>query len=563
MKYANVSPGRFLLVLFGLGALIASLAFAYPSTWQANRISMLVGVVCAVLAGRKFGGLLSKGSIRQVGSVIGTRSTESTPAAPGYFWGGESLPFEEACKHFIAIGGTGSGKSITLNLLAQSVLLKMGQGDGVRRRAVIYDPKSDLGSFLAGVNPAVKMTIMNPMDRRFSPWDIAADVTTETDALEFASILIPKNERENSPYFNDTARSLIAGVVKRFNATIQPGERWTLRDLVLACETTAALRAVLNFEGTLYLQEHFHPDNARNYAGVKSTLDNAMSLYRPIAALAATARGKPLSLKRWLESEDSVLLLGNHESAREATDTLNRLIFRQLSKLIIDRPGTAKSEETWIFLDEVREAGALAGLRQLLLRGRSKGVALAMGFQDTEGMYAAYGVHEAAEIIGAAQNIKLLHLNPSAPATVELASRMFSSRRDYVSAKSVTVGQQISTTSNRHLDLVPNVLPVEFVELPMPSPRHGLGYFVFTNTKGFGRGRYSWEFLETHGPIGVVAPSFPDFEPTDDPSAMQLRPWDQRDYKRLGLEPTASASQQERPERTLSQHPIEQVGILQ
>jgi Type IV secretion-system coupling protein DNA-binding domain len=530
-----------------------------PVVWQANRVQLLGCLLCATVGLHQLRRWLVRGTRRRVGEAMRERRVESTPANPGYFWAGESLPFEEACKHFVAIGG----KSITLNLLAQSVLLKMGQKDGITRRVILYDPKSDLASFVASINPAVTIHIMNAMDRRFIPWDISADLQTETDAQEFAAILIPKNERENSPYFSDAARSLVAGVVKRLTATTQPGERWTLRDLVLACETTSRLNRVLDHETTRYLGEHFHPENQRNYAGVKSTLDNALSLYRPIAALGDASKSEPLSLRRWMTSKDTVLLLGNHESAREATDTLNRLLFRQLSKLIIDRPGRVEHDETWIFLDEVREAGALSGLRQLLLRGRSKGVAVAQGFQAIEGMFAAYGEQEGAEIVGAAQNLVLLHINPTAPDTAEWASTVFSSRCDYVSAKSVTMGERISTTKNQQLDLVPNVLPVEFVELPMPSPKRGLHYFAFTNTKGYGRGHYEWSFLENEGKLGGRKEEFMDFEPQEDRDAFVLRPWDEDDLRRLGLvELTLQPKDIDRSEH-LRGHPIDGVRLVQ
>ncbi|MFO1458719.1 MAG: type IV secretion system DNA-binding domain-containing protein [Verrucomicrobiota bacterium] len=492
------------------------------------------------------------GNLQSVGKNLRKRKIESSPEKAGYFWAGESLPFEEACKHFVSIGSTGSGKSITLNLLILSVISKMGRRDGVRRRALIYDPKSDLGSFVAAIQPGVPIRIMNPLDKRFNPWDIAADVTGETEAFEFASVLIPRSERENSPYFSDVARSLVAGVIKRFIATAAPAERmrWTLRDLVLACESTQRLRAALDYEGTRHLLEHFQPDNARNFAGVKSTLDNTMNLYRPIAALSDAAKSPPVSIKRWIQEEESVLILGNHEAAREATDTLNRLLFRQLSKSLIDRQGRIEGDETWVFLDEVREAGVLGGLRQLLLRGRSKGVSVAMSLQDVEGMYAAYGRHEGAEIVGAAQNVAILHLNPSAPGTVELASKIFGSRRGRVAGHSESLTEERGSTKNRHFELIPNVLPVEFVELPMPGKRTGLHYFAFTNTGGFGRGHFPWRFLEEAGPLHLRKEGYADIEPQTDGNAFQLRAWNKEDLTRLGMEEMEISLERNRSELT-------------
>lgn len=491
---------------------------------------------------------------KTAGEPMRPRSHRCRPKEEGYSWAGENITFPEACKHFITVGSTGSGKSITLNLLMQSVLLKVGKRDA-KRRVLVYDAKSDLVSFLDGIAPHVTRHILNPLDKRFVPWDIAADVKTETDAYEFATLLIPKHEGESNPYFNDAARSLITGVIKRFIATAEPRTKdsvpdWTFRDLVLAFESRKRLEHVLTHDETRHLLDHFDKDNDKNIAGVKSTVDNTMALYRPIAALFANAKEKPLSLKTWAEEEESIIVLGNHESAREATDTLNRLILHQLSKFIISKKGVVKDDETWIFLDELREAGRLSGLRQLLLRGRSKGVAVAMGFQDVEGIYAAYGDHEGAEIIGAAQNAVILHINPTAPETAEWASKVFSSRRVKIATDTLTQGGHgLSRTEGERYELVPNVHPIEFVELPMPTSGKHLLYYGFTNTGRYGAGHYLWKDLADAGIVDKKYDQEPDFMLQDDAQKFSLKLWTPEDERRV-LGPSKKSPSTEIPENS-------------
>lgn len=486
----------------------------------------------------------NSGSSDKVGSKLAEIPLRAVPE-DGYHWAGNTLTFEESCKHLITVGASGAGKSLIMNTLVESVLYRFGIDDGIKRRAVVYDSKADLVGFLAGLRPTETIKILNPFDKRFSPWNIAADVTTETDAIEFASILLPKNERDSSPYFADTARALIAGVIKRLNATTVKGQWWTFRDLILAFDDQKRLETILTHPRTTYLLDHFLPDNSKNFSGVKSTADTALSLYRPIAAFFASSTNEPISLKDWVQKEGTVLVLGNHEDAREATDTLNRLIFRQLSKFIIGRSGKIEKDETWIFLDELREMGALSGLRQLLLRGRSKGVAIAMGFQDVEGMYAAYGEHEGSEIIGAAQTLAMLHINATAAKTAAWASQVFASRRDSAQSSSVNFGDSSSQGMSSHLELIPNVFPIEFTSLPMPSKGGELSYFAFTNELGYGRGTYPWHWLTQHGSLSVSAGAL-DFEAREEigTSSQQnstgeppdvLQPWSSQDLKRLGL----------------------------
>ncbi|MGV2342203.1 MAG UNVERIFIED_CONTAM: type IV secretion system DNA-binding domain-containing protein [Planctomycetaceae bacterium] len=49
-------------------------------------------------------------------------------------------------EHFLAVGTTGSGKTVVMRLLMQSVLPEIGSGNDVR--AVIYDAKQDMMSIL-------------------------------------------------------------------------------------------------------------------------------------------------------------------------------------------------------------------------------------------------------------------------------------------------------------------------------------------------------------------------------------------------------------------------------
>jgi len=77
-------------------------------------------------------------------------------------------------------------------------------------------------------------------------------------------------------------------------------------------------------------------------------------------------------------SPHSILVLGNDEDNRAAIDTINQLIFKRLSELMLAQPevNPGDSKSTWFLLDEVRQAGKLEGLSALMTKGRSKGAAV-------------------------------------------------------------------------------------------------------------------------------------------------------------------------------------------
>jgi len=71
------------------------------------------------------------------------------------------IPEASATKHFLFVGTTGSGKTLSLRMLMQSVLPTVESRDA---RALIYDSKQDMLSILEGTRLGSKIYILNPFD---------------------------------------------------------------------------------------------------------------------------------------------------------------------------------------------------------------------------------------------------------------------------------------------------------------------------------------------------------------------------------------------------------------
>jgi hypothetical protein len=89
---------------------------------------------------------------------------ERTKQAGQVTWGDVRLPQEAETSHFLAVGTTGSGKSLTLGKLMRQALSSARPGSDIR--ALIYDPKQELMSFLAGLELEVPVLTLNAFDRR-------------------------------------------------------------------------------------------------------------------------------------------------------------------------------------------------------------------------------------------------------------------------------------------------------------------------------------------------------------------------------------------------------------
>jgi hypothetical protein len=458
------------------------------------------------------------------GQGLVVRRSPRTSTDRGLPWGGLLLPSSAARWHFAVVGATGSGKTMTLRLLMQAVLPRITAGGG--RRALVYDAKQDVCPLLDGLGLACPVELLHPLDRRGLAWDLARDCTGPATALQVASILIPAEEGANR-FFADAARDLVTGALIALHLRA-PGA-WDLRDLLLVMKSGRHLYELLGqFAVTRDRLQYFN--EPRTFQNVYTTAAARLAAFEPVAACWARA-GRRLSLDEWVRHGESVLVLGADESVRTALDAVNRAIFRRLAELLLSQP-EADSCRTWLFLDEVREAGRLDGLSSLLTRGRSKGCVVVLGFQDIDGLRAVYGSHVADELVGQCGNKAILRLE--SPGTAAWASQLLGEREEYDRSwsESSAAGERTRSSVAGQIVRRPAVLPSEFMDLPPAGPATGLTGYYLSPLVGAYRGRVPWKELSRG--VRAAPGTSPDFvgRPTTD---QYLRPWTAGERSRLGL----------------------------
>lgn len=478
-------------------------------------------------------------SAREAEALLASHRSTSDPGLPV---GQHHLPSTAAYSHFAFAGATGSGKTMLQRVLMQSVLPLIGKGFG--HRALIYDAKQDMLSLLAGIGLRAPVRTLHPLDTRSVSWDLAADIRTPAASLQMAAILIPDVKTDNNPFFANAARHLLAGALNVL--TEQAGCHWTFRQVLLVMRDPLKLRELLNrSEHTRFLLQYFeHPGTFQN---ILSTLLTYLASFEVIAA-AWDRTGESLSLEQWMK-EESILVLGSDESNRAALEAMNRLIFRRISELVLSQPELpapdVRSPRTWFFFDEVREAGKLESLSRLLTKGRSKGAAVVLGFQDIAGLQDVYGREVANELVGQCATTVILRLN--SPETAAWASRLLGSREVLESRRAQSrsyrsILQTLSGTGasiSHGLATRPLVLESEITGLPPTSFETGLTAFAVTPWTGAFESHLSGEWLRHH--LRPPESRVPNFVPR--PTIHQyLRPWGPDDERILGgKEPGATA----------------------
>ena len=285
--------------------------------------------------------------------------------------------------HTALIGSSGSGKTLFQKGWMAAALPGPTESGGLRFRALIYDPKRELYPFLCAIGiPEDQIIVTHPFDARAAAWDLARDFQEPAQIEELTELLVPKKEytqSESSEFFDRATRiilqDLIAGLIDTSS------DNWDLRDITECCQNLSFIEQLLDRtpNGRDTWRAFFKTDDARLSDNIRASIVAAV---RPFQTLASIWHRSPrrFSLERW-SSGSGILLLGADPRRETTMQRLNQLMFRRVSQLVLGRAEENPADLTFFFLDEVREAGKLGGLRQLLTESRSKGGRVVLGFQ--------------------------------------------------------------------------------------------------------------------------------------------------------------------------------------
>lgn len=325
----------------------------------------------------------------------------------------------------------------TMKKVVKSRLIEDSEkGDG--HRALIYDAKGDIISLLHGMGLSSRIVILNPFDTRSAAWDMASDIDSPAAARQLATILIPEDKNASQPFFASAARDLLTNVIMVF-IKLKPGE-WTFRDVILAMKSKDRLINLLKkTPETEDLVSAFFEDK-RTSDNIMSEIKTRIAPFETVASVWNYSKDK-ISLRHWVKNE-YILVLGSNEEHRATLDPINRVIFQRITELILSQ-SNSKTRKTWIFLDEIREAGNLESLGRLMTNGRSKGACVVLGFQDIEGMRDAFGKERANELVGQAANKIILNIN--SPETAKWASELFGSYEFIEEETSENTGSSVTS----------------------------------------------------------------------------------------------------------------------
>lgn len=376
------------------------------------------------------------------------------------------LPKTRWTKHTLIYGGVGSGKTQILIPILRRIF-------HANRKAILYDVKGDITSFFE------KALLISPWDKRSAVWDIGRDVCTRDAAQEFASSIIPSNEKD--PFWTNAAQFLMVGIL--FSLQAEKGTGWGWQDLAERCNYDQAklLELMQRFyrKGANVIAD---PDSTQT-GSVISTLAAYTRLIDDLAVAWGNAEGRErFSLRDWLRPDYAgprqiILQAGKGEKLTSAyiAAMINVIVPEIISPALSDNE---LGRTLFFVLDEFTSLSKIK-IQPLLDKGRSKGVCCILGFQDFAQVRKVYGHEDAKSIASMVGTHIVCRVGPGETRDM-IANQVIGKRRVATLNTNISTGNANTTkTTSYHEDERPIILPAQLTsELGARQDKSPAGFSI-------------------------------------------------------------------------------------
>jgi hypothetical protein len=291
----------------------------------------------------------------------------------------------------IVVGQIGSGKTQIINQRLREIIRR---GD----RALIHDFKGDFTSWLPG-----GFVLLNPADARSGVWDIARDVRTPEEALNFASAMI---EASSDPMWSNAARMLFCGWIVMLQKT-KPGA-WTWADLARVTAAEFAELKKVTLEHYPQARRMIEEESVTTQ-GILINQSAFLNILHTLAKAWGDAdRSRYFSMRGWLLNEQHPSRIVVFQNAPHMSQMAGAWISSILrySADICRSPLVGETNireprhrRLWFVLDEFAMLGgdqSKSSMRMNMIAdlnalSRSKGVRICVGCQDWSQVVASIG----------------------------------------------------------------------------------------------------------------------------------------------------------------------------
>ncbi len=297
---------------------------------------------------------------------------------------GLGISRDQLLKSILVCGAQGGGKTVFINQLLLRLI-------DLNHKLVIFDPTK--GDYSRWVPMSAGLCLISSTDSRSLHWWLGFDLTDEADAAAFAEGLVAESA---DPLWSNAARLILVGIIVHLQKKY--GTNWSWGELSDCL--------VMEMEDLHELLKTSYPP-AATFADPASKTSQSMeknlkAFTANITRLATTwskiDKKKRFSFKHWLDNDNTkhrrlVIQMNQRDASLGAS--ISRAIVSYSTNHIasLEFPESGDRSLGWI-LDEVPQFRKLESLIKLNEIGRSKGVYVLVGFQDSSQISQIYGREE-------------------------------------------------------------------------------------------------------------------------------------------------------------------------
>jgi Type IV secretion-system coupling protein DNA-binding domain len=312
-----------------------------------------------------------------------------------------ALGREREARHFLILGSVGGGKTQTmLHLIGGAIARK----DGV----LVLDTKGDM---MGGLPALGEPLLVAPHDRRSQVWDVAADCSIKQDARELAARFIPPS---SDPMWSQAAQEIFVACIVYLQVTKGRGWSWSDLETVVTADVDQ-LAAYARDHNPNALRLLAQPDS-KTTLSILMTFQTHMRIVSVLAEAWSNPSADRFSIRSWLHNPIPYrpLILQHDPGYPE----LSRIWIGSMLGLLASAVGSptlteSRERRVWLFLDEFPQLPPIKQFPTFLELGRSKGVAVVIGAQDTAQIRAVYGQDQAKSWFGMTGTKIITRINAS------------------------------------------------------------------------------------------------------------------------------------------------------
>ena len=311
------------------------------------------------------------------------------------------LSRDRETRHFLILGSVGGGKTQTmLNLIGEAIV----RGDG----ALVLDTKGDMMAGLPGLTGPM---LVAPHDRRSLVWDIAADCSVKQDARELAARFIPPS---SDPMWSQAAQEIFVACIVHLQVTKRHGWGWADLEEAVRADHETLTEYAQNHNPTV-LRILNQPDSKTTHS-IMTTFQTHIRIVSVLAEAWPDLSAGRFSIRGWLHNPIAYrpLILQQDPGYPE----LSRIWIGSMLGLLASAVGSptlteSRTRRVWLFLDEFPQLPPIKQFPTFLELGRSKGIAVVIGAQDTAQIRAVYGPDQAKSWFGMTGTKIMTRINTS------------------------------------------------------------------------------------------------------------------------------------------------------